>query len=108
MHQIVEPDADLPNGTVREVNGRKRTYYDGYWIVYYKPPPETLTAKKNLIVNLTRRAFHHTEPGINTPGENLDQARRAYDSALIPTEKESMPRCSPERCSIAPPISLLP
>ena len=71
----------IENGTVSEINGIKRVYFDRYWIRYYEPPEETLTAKKNLIAGLTRRTFHHTEPGINTPGENLDLARSAYANA---------------------------
>ncbi len=87
MNQSAEISSQCANGTIRELDGRKRIYYDGYWIIYYEPPPESLSAKKNMIVNLTRRAFHHTEPGINTPGENLDHARRAYESAANPAEK---------------------
>ena len=75
------------NGTVRVVDGRDRIYFNGYWIVYYPPPRESLEARKNLIANLTRRAFHHTEPGINTPGENLELARKAYKHSESPEEK---------------------
>lgn len=53
--------------------------FDGYWIRYYAPPPDTLADRKRLIDHLTRRAFHHTEPGINTPGERLELARAAYE-----------------------------
>ncbi len=87
MNQSVEPSADCRNGTIREIDGRKRIFYDGYWIVYYEQPVESLSAKRNMIVNLTRRAFHHTEPGINTPGENLAHARNAYRNATNPIEK---------------------
>ncbi len=82
-----QSESNLPNGTIREIDGRKRIYYNGYWIVFYEPPAETLADKKNLIVSLTRRAFHHTEPGINTPGVNLDHARSAYKKASNPDEK---------------------
>ncbi len=75
------------NGTVSEIDGEQRIYYYGYWIRYYEPPAETLTAKKNLIAGLTRRTFHHTESGINTPGENLDLARRCYNQADNEPEK---------------------
>ena len=87
---MTEPQSDddsVSNGTIREIEGRERIYYDGYWIRYYSPPAETLTAKKNLIANLTRRTFHHTESGINTPGENLELARIAYDKAEREEEK---------------------
>ncbi|NIR30525.1 MAG: hypothetical protein GWN84_14690 [Gammaproteobacteria bacterium] len=77
----------IPNGTVRTVDGRECVFYDGYWIRYYAPPQNTLTAKKKLIDSLTRRLFHHTEPGINTPGERLDVARRAYKADADPETK---------------------
>ena len=35
----------IENGTVIEIDGVKRVYFDRYWIRYYKPPEETLTAK---------------------------------------------------------------
>ena len=59
-----EPD----NGSQRSVDGADYVYYNGYWVRYYKPLEESLASRKTLIDNLTRRAFHHTEPGINTPG----------------------------------------
>ena len=67
------------NGSRKRIEGNLCVYYDGYWIRYYAPPEETWAARKILIDHLTRRAFHHTEAGINTPGEKLDEARRAYD-----------------------------
>ena len=66
------------NGAIWEIDGVPHIFYDGYWIRYYKPPAETLSAKKKLIDALTRRTFHHTEAGINTPGEKLDEARSAW------------------------------
>jgi len=60
------------------------TFYDGYWIRYYEPPEDRLSARKALIDSLTRRLFHHTEAGINTPGESLDRARRAYEQQQDP------------------------
>ncbi|MDZ7839665.1 MAG: hypothetical protein U5R46_02420 [Gammaproteobacteria bacterium] len=62
-------------------------YYDGYWIRYYEPPAESLLARKRLIESLTRRTFHHTEPGINTPGENLELARAVYERETDPRRK---------------------
>jgi hypothetical protein len=78
---------DPENGTRREVDGKECIYYDGYWIRYYSPPDDTLTARKRLIDHLTRRTFHHTEPGINTPGDNLDAARAAHDQETDPARK---------------------
>ena len=75
------------NGKRKEIDGRQRIYYDGYWIRYYAPPRNTLAAKKYLIDSLTRRLFHHTEPGINTPGEKLDAARAAYEAETDPARK---------------------
>jgi len=67
-----------PDGTIREIKGEKRIFYDGYWIRHYDVP-DTLAYKKDLIDALTRRVFHHAEPGINTPGSRLDEVRHAYD-----------------------------
>lgn len=75
------------NGTVGKINGVPSIYYDGYWIRYYEPPAESLLARKRLIESLTRRTFHHTEPGINTPGENLELARAAYERETEPRKK---------------------
>ena len=47
-----------------------------------KPPPAA-----KLIDQLTKRVFHHTEAGINTPGYNLAEARRAYESEDDPERK---------------------
>ncbi|MCP4470668.1 MAG: hypothetical protein GY815_08275 [Gammaproteobacteria bacterium] len=62
-------------------------HYDGYWIRYYAPLEDTLTDRKRLIDSLTRRAFHHTEAGINTPGRSLDLAREAYARETDPERK---------------------
>lgn len=75
------------NGTIRDVNGVTSIFYDGYWIRYYEPPTDSLVARKRLIESLTRRTFHHTEPGINTPGENLEMARLAYERETDPRKK---------------------
>ncbi len=79
--------AKTKNGTRRQVNGIESVHYDGYWIRYYEPPQDTLAAKKHLIDALTKRLFHHTEGGINTPGEKLDEARAAYEREQDPTRK---------------------
>ncbi|MCP4765152.1 MAG: hypothetical protein GY875_02665 [Gammaproteobacteria bacterium] len=62
-------------------------HYDGYWIRYYAPLEDTLANRKRLIDSLTRRAFHHTEAGINTPGRSLDPAREAYERETDPERK---------------------
>lgn len=76
------------------VNGERRTFdtseyvfYDGYWIRYYAPLADTLANRKRLIDSLTRRAFHHTEAGINTPGSSLDLAREAFERETSPARK---------------------
>ena len=75
------------NGTIKDVEGVPSIYYDGYWIRYYEPPADSLVARKRLIESLTRRTFHHTEAGINTPGENLELARAAYEGESDPRKK---------------------
>ena len=78
---------DPQSGARRKIDGKECVYFDGYWIRYYRPPEDTLTARKHLIDGLTRRTFHHTEPGINTPGDNLEAARAAYDQETDPARK---------------------
>jgi hypothetical protein len=75
------------NGTRRELYGVTRIFYEGYWVRCYAPPAENLEEKKKLIMRLTRRAFHHTEEGINTPGSCLEQARAAYEAESDPARK---------------------
>ncbi|MDP6140396.1 MAG: hypothetical protein QF866_04345 [Arenicellales bacterium] len=77
----------IKNGSRKDINGRPHIYYDGYWIRYYAPPPETLSAKRDLLIMLTRRTFHHTEPGINTPGNKVADARSAYQAETDPACK---------------------
>ena len=75
------------NGDRRIVDTYEYVFYDGYWIRYYAPLEETLANRKRLIDSLTRRAFHHTEAGINTPGKSLELAREAYESETDPERK---------------------
>ncbi|MFT4650966.1 MAG: hypothetical protein ACI8XX_001710 [Polaribacter sp.] len=75
------------NGTRLTIDESDYVYYYGYWIRYYKPLSDTLGNRKLLIDSLTRRAFHHTEAGICTPGKNLDQARMAYELETNPARK---------------------
>lgn len=69
----------VKNGTLKTIDDVEYIFYDDYWIRYYCPPKESLSEKKKLLDALTRRTFHHTEPGINTPGRNLEEARRAWE-----------------------------
>ena len=78
---------NIKNGTRRMVGGKDCVCYEGYWIRYYPFPEDTLQARKRLISGLTRRTFHHTETGINTPGNALDAARAAYETEQDPTRK---------------------
>ncbi len=82
-----EPAEKIENGTIRKISDKVCVYYDGYWIRYYSPPEDTLAEKKQLIVSLTRRTFHHTEAGINTPGERLEMARQVYLEETDPARK---------------------
>ncbi len=77
----------IENGTVRDFDGKPCIHYDGYWLRYYITPEDSLATKHLLIKALTRRAFHLTEKGINTPGVKLDEARRAYEEETDPDKK---------------------
>ena len=79
--------SNFHNRAHKILDGRDYIFYDGYWIRFYQPPQDTYQAKKVLIDALTRRTFHHCEPGINTPGFRLEQAREAYESAEEPERK---------------------
>ncbi len=75
------------NGDRRIVDSIEYVFFDGYWIRYYAPLKDTLANRKRLIDSLTRRAFHHTEAGINTPGSSLEHAREAYENEIDPQRK---------------------
>ncbi len=75
------------DGDRRVTDDIEYIYYDGYWIRYYAPLEDTLANRKRLIDSLTRRAFHHTEAGINTPGSSLELAREAYEQETDPERK---------------------
>jgi hypothetical protein len=77
----------IPDGTTRQIDGKWRVFYDGYWIKCYEVPADTLQAKKQLIEALTRRLFNHVEYGINIPGTRLAEARRAYETETNPQRK---------------------
>ena len=80
--------SDKPeNGTRRNLDGKECIFYDNYWIRYYPVPRDTLANRKEHIDSLTRRTFHHTESGINTPGERLEVARAAYQRESDPARK---------------------
>lgn len=78
---------EIENGTLQDFDGKPCIYYYGYWIRYYKVPENSLATKHLLIKALTRRAFHLTEKGINTPGEKLNEARKAYEEETDPNKK---------------------
>ncbi|MFA9418572.1 MAG: hypothetical protein ACERLB_00340 [Gammaproteobacteria bacterium] len=75
------------NGDRRTFDDTEYIYYYDYWIRYYAPLEDSLANRKRLIDSLTRRAFHHTEAGINTPGRSLEQARAAYQAQTNPERK---------------------
>ena len=77
----------IRNGARKDINGKSHVYYDQYWIRYYPPPTETLANKKTLIDQLTRRTFHHTESGINTPGSKVEAARKTWHDEVDPDRK---------------------
>jgi hypothetical protein len=87
-HQTRESAAKgAVNGAVRVIDGKECIYFDGYWIRNYDVPKNEAAARRELIDQLTKRVFHHTEAGINTPGYNLDEARHAFDSETEPARK---------------------
>ena len=73
-------DTAASNGMVKDIDGKSCVFYDGYWIRRYEVPKDEGAARRELIDQLTKRVFHHTEPGINTPGYNLAEARHAYET----------------------------
>lgn len=75
------------NGVIQECNGKICIFIDGFWIRYYAPPPNTMGEKKDLIISLQRRVFHHTEQGINSPGWRLEIARKYYQQEDDPARK---------------------
>lgn len=85
--EVVDEQSEPDNGSRRVVDGAAYVFYNGYWVRYYEPLEESLSSRKTLIDNLTRRAFHHTEPGINTPGDRLDTARSYYNNQTNPALK---------------------
>ncbi len=87
MSQPAKSGLTLQNGTRQFFDDVEYIYYDGYWIRYYLPLEDSLTNRKKLIDSLTRRAFHLTEAGINTPGKSLDIAREAYEAETDPDRK---------------------
>ena len=74
-------------GAILEIEGKSRIYCNGCWVRYYDVPENSLQEKKKHIERLTRRAFHHTETGINTPGGCLELARLGYEHETDPARK---------------------
>ena len=87
MATATNNNSPATNGDRRVTDSIEYVYYDGYWIRYYAPLADTLANRKRLIDSLTRRAFHHTEAGINTPGSSLEAAREAYQNETDPARK---------------------
>ena len=77
----------IENGFRKKIDGVENVYHEGYWIKCYKPPRNSLTAKKRLIQSLTRRLFNHMEHGINIPGKLLDDVRANYEAENDPKKK---------------------
>ncbi len=80
-------NANLDSRPRKVVGGREFIQYDGYWIRFYEPPEDSYRARRDLIDALTRRTFHHSEPGINTPGHRLELARSHYEEQSDPAMK---------------------
>ena len=77
----------IENGSRRKIDDVTHVYYEGYWIKCYKPPRNSLSAKKSLIQSLTRRLFNHMEHGINIPGKLLEEVRAVYEAEHDPRKK---------------------
>jgi hypothetical protein len=77
---------EIINGKLKKFGDETRVYYDGYWIRHYEAY-NTLALKKRLIDQLARRVFHHTEPGINTPGRKLEEVRAQYEQEQNSSKK---------------------
>jgi len=78
---------DIKNGTRDIIDGKPCVYYDGYWVRTYEIQADDLAAKRRLIDQLTKRVFHHVEPGINTPGSKLETIRTIYENEKEPARK---------------------
>lgn len=77
----------ISNGTRKTIRGKPCVYYDGYWVRRYEVASDDLATKKRLIDQLTRRVFHHLEPGINTPGNRLEEIREIYEKETDTAKK---------------------
>ncbi len=87
LNSSMAKSEQIDNGTIREHDGKICIYIDNYWIRYYAPPPNTMAEKRALIFSLQKRVFHHTEPGINSPGWRLEIARKYYEEETDPARK---------------------
>ncbi|MBI4005933.1 MAG: hypothetical protein HY356_04630 [Gammaproteobacteria bacterium] len=77
----------IKNGTRKTIKEKRCVYYDGYWIRHYDVQTDSLATKKQTIDQLTKRVFHHLEPGINTPGNRLEEIRAIYQNETNPARK---------------------
>lgn len=78
-HQF-DASNDIENGTEKLFGDKLCVFYDGYWIRSYHLNEGSFADKKLMIDQLTRRVFHHLEPGINTPSHRLDRIRASFDA----------------------------
>lgn len=84
---MLDKAEEIKNGTRKVINGKPSVYYDGYWVRTYEVRSDDFASKKKLIDALTKRVFHHVEPGINTPGFRLAQIREIYEKETDPARK---------------------
>ncbi|MEJ2094806.1 MAG: hypothetical protein P8X93_06525, partial [Gammaproteobacteria bacterium] len=61
---MLDKAEEIKNGTRKVINGKPSVYYDGYWVRTYEVRSDDFASKKKLIDALTKRVFHHVEPGI--------------------------------------------
>ena len=77
----------IADGTESVIDGRRRVYFDGYWLKSYPIPSDTLQEKRRLIEVLARRLFNHIEHGLYIAGTRLEEARAAYDTETDPARR---------------------
>ena len=82
-----EDGTPVEPGTRKIFDGISRVFYDGYWVITYPVPEDTLAQKKKLIDALTRRLFNHTEYGLDVPGHRMEEARAAYEAETDAAKK---------------------
>lgn len=86
-------DATPQADEIREINGIKRRYTDGYWIRCYDPPQkegdDLLIAVMRLAGSFEKRFLKTVEGGqeVGADADSIDRLRRRFDAARNAVEK---------------------